>query len=184
MLVVFKEQQAAFYQSVAALSGSDANERFITLTTVEEHADFYEESSEWLPLAVWGQRGFDTTLLQHKCKPEDRRPHEIFGEVFRVHIMKSGKRGEKKVVKTDGLRTTAASSSSAGPEKGQLSIKDRSESSSSSSSSTSHKKRKSKKHKKTKKHKKHCNRNDKRARDEDIALVSSRFSGCVHVLHI
>jgi len=74
VLVAFKEQQAAFYQSVAALSGSDANERFITLTTVEEHADFYEESSEWLPLAVWGQRGFDTTLLQHKCNPEDRRP--------------------------------------------------------------------------------------------------------------
>jgi hypothetical protein len=154
----------------------------VELTSTEEHGEFYEDSGEWLPLAVWATRGFDAELIRTKSRPEDRKEHGVLGEIFRVSVLGSGHKGANTVTKQDKLSVTAApSSSSSSPLPGNsavLAITDKSASSSSPSSSSSssrHKKNKSKKDKKAKHDKKtkKDKKDKKRSRDEDKVSVSS-----------
>ena len=80
------------------------------LTSTEEHGEFYEDSGEWLPLAVWAKWGFDAESIRNKSRPEDRKVHVVLGEIFRVSVLRSGHKGNTTVMKQDKLSATAAPS--------------------------------------------------------------------------
>jgi hypothetical protein len=166
------------------MSAIKANERFIGMSAIEEHGEYYDDGSEWLPLSVWAARGFDAKCIELGAGPEDRRPHRLFGETFRVTILKSGHRGHKTASKTDTMRASTvaalpsgASSSGDGAPASLLAIGDKDsigdkESSSSSSSSESsasrRRSKKSKKCKKNKKEKKESKKEKKEKKDKEL----------------
>ena len=168
------------------MSAIQSNERFIVLTAVEEHGEYYDDSGEWLPLEVWGQKGFDKEAILTKTRPEDRRMHPLGFETFRVVVLRTGHRGQKVVTKTDRLSAKSvpdvASPTVDGVPSALLAIGDKAGSSSSSSSSSSsasrHKKsKKSKKSKKDKKDKKE--QKLKRKREAEAAKASVNSSAFV-----
>ena len=157
------------------MTGGQANERYIKMQAFEEHAEYYDDGGEWLPLSVWATRGFDVEAIALKSRPEDRRSHPIVGDTFRVSILRSGHRGNKGAKKIDIMSAASASepgasSSSAAlpPSSSMLAIGDQpaeSDSSSSSSDSSSSRKR-SKKSKKSKKTKKESKKESKKVKKE------------------
>jgi hypothetical protein len=174
-----------------------SNERFIGMQTIEEHGEYYDDAGEWLPLEVWGARGFDMAAIESKSRPQDKRSHPVLGAIFRVAILKSGHRGHKSASKTDELKASSDASSSGGPppvqsggpspvlaigdKAAESSSSDESSSSSSASRKRSKKSKRSKKEsKKEKKEKKESKKKEelkrKRAAEEAKASVSSTSS--------
>jgi hypothetical protein len=123
------------------MSAMKANERFIGMEATEEHGEYYDDGSEWLPLGVWAQRGFDPEAIKAGARPEGRRPHRLLGETFRVTLLKSGHRGHKTASKTDTMKAStiaalpSTGASSSGDGSGLLAIGDVDKDSESSSSS-------------------------------------------------
>jgi hypothetical protein len=183
------------------MTGIEANQRFIKMTAVEEHVEYYDDGGEFLPLSVWAARGWDPEAIRLNCRPADKRTHAVVGDTYRVSILKSGHRGHKGGSKTDEISAAGAASSgasSSGAPPSMLAIGDQtaasragaggdagggSDSSSSSSDSSSSRK-KSKKSKKSKKetkrkekkeknHKKEQELKRKRDAEEAKASVSS-----------
>ena len=159
------------------MSAGQANERYIKMQAFEEHAEYYDDGGEWLPLSVWAARGFDVEAIALKSRPEDRKPHPIVGETFRVSILRSGHRGNKGATKLDIMSAASASSPGASsssaalpPPHSMLAIGDQtaeSDSSSSSSDSSSSRKR-SKKSKKSKKAKKESKKEKKEKKEKEL----------------
>ena len=129
--------------------------------------------------AAGSKQGYDVEMLMAKTLPRDRKPHPVWGEVFRVVIQTDGIFGKRSDKKTDGHQASGAASSRSNPaiaagastsvptaeeagrsrllaiaDKARSSSEGSSSSSSSSSSSNKHKSKKDKKSKKSKKHKK------------------------------
>jgi hypothetical protein len=158
------------------MNGTEANQRFIKMTSVEEHVEYYDDGGQFLPLAVWAKQGWDPEAIRLNCRPSDRRSHPVVGDTYRVSILQSGHRGHKGGSKTDelsaaGAVSTGASSSGAPPQ--MLALGDQraassSDSSSSSSDSSSSRKRskKSRKSKKSKKSKKESKRKEKKEKED------------------
>ena len=140
------------------MSGAAANNRLIQITNKETHAEYYDNWGEWLPLSVWGQRGFDVESIRAKAAPSDRKPCDMFGELFRVRVSSSGERGERGATKDDTIGVSVRPSAArCSRDPAPLAIEDGpADSDSTSSSSSSHRRRKHKKDKrnKDKKHKK------------------------------
>jgi hypothetical protein len=160
----FEEQQVAFYNGVAELSGRDASSRLVELIATESHTEVNETTSAWLPLSVWASRGFDVTRIEANCRACDKKPDEMFGMLYRVRLESESNKAERVICKRDKL----ASSMPAGSREPMLALKDgyASDSSTSSSSSSSRRhKKKSKKSKKDKKAKKHGKDDRKRSRE-------------------
>jgi hypothetical protein len=155
------------------MSALQANERFIGMQSIEEHGEYYDDAGEWLPLAVWGTRGFDMEAIQEKSRPQDRRSHAVLGEIFRVAILKSGHRGHKSASKTDTLKASLEASSSGGPPPVQsggpspvLAIGDKAAESSSSDESSSSSSASRKRSKKSKRSKKESKKESKKVKKE------------------
>ncbi len=94
-------------------------------------------------------RGFNLDI--NTVRPQDKKVHPVFGDTFRISILKSGHRGSKGANKTDTLYGKPSTASSSGGPEPLLAIEDEDGSDSSSNSSSSSSRRKSKKAKKAKK---------------------------------
>jgi hypothetical protein len=148
-----------------------ANERFIAMQVVQEHAEYDDDGGEFLPLSVWAQQGYNTAHLVDRCRPVDKKWHPVLGDTYRVSILKSGHRGSKGASKTDTLSAQPSTASSSG----QLAIEDEDDSeSSSTTSSASSSRKKSKKSKKTKKSKKVSKKQSKKEKKEKKAKELKR----------
>jgi hypothetical protein len=54
-------------------------------------ADSHEvtEGGEFLPLGVWGVRGFNIEAIRDLTPPEDRKMDKVLGEVYRVRVLQT-----------------------------------------------------------------------------------------------
>jgi hypothetical protein len=155
--------------------------RLEKLIATESHSEYYQQQGEWLPLSVWGARGFDVAAIERNTLPANRRSDVVLGEVFCVALQTNGFRGNRGTVRSDELvrsskpragshllqqvasgsgSAAAAVEDDAGEQKDEEeddsssnSSKSSSTSNSSSSSSNDRKKKKSKKSKSNKKDK-------------------------------
>ena len=98
-----KEQQTAFYNDIQSMTNIEAAARFTEVTKREMHSEGYSDVGEWLPLSVWSSRGFDASIIMAKARQEDRKPCQMFGELFRVNVHTDVHRGERTVEKTDKM---------------------------------------------------------------------------------
>ena len=99
--------QQAFFKSLGShSSGSAAVAKAKELLAAhEKHETFYEYGGQFLPLSVWGTKGFDVSLIEAKTLPEDRNNHAVLGPCFRVKIMSGGSRGSEGTTRTSNLGT-------------------------------------------------------------------------------
>ena len=136
-----------------------------TLSSYEEHARFYDDAGEYLPLSVWTQKGFDAADIAAKTAASNQKLHSVLGMTYRVGIVSSGSRGSQgqkrswdaiaedvSAAQTPAPGSHPATSAASGSAEPAPAVKK--ESTSSSSSSSSLKKKKKKKHPKSKKAKK------------------------------
>ena len=178
--------QQSFTQGLDGMDGPSAVARAKeVLQNEEEHHEYYKDGGEYLPLSVWQNRGFDSELVRTKSAPEDKKPHPIFGEVYRVRILEvgnMGRQGRKRVSNFEAQRDSRGSSSSANPNPAPQPPPEPTTSSSvtssnsSSSSSSEKKKRNNKKGQKDKKtdKKKDKKRNNRGDDDETPAEKKAR----------
>ena len=90
-----ESDQISFFQDLKTISSAKAlklkaDEAFARYNEEEE---FYEEDGRFLPLSVWGNQGFDTSLIRLNSLPKNIKMHSVLGEVFRVPILSMGTRG-------------------------------------------------------------------------------------------
>jgi len=90
-----ESDQISFFQDLKTISSAKAlklkaDEAFARYNEEEE---FYEEDGRFLPLSVWGNQGFDTSLIRLNSLPKNIKMHSVLGEVFRVPILAMGTRG-------------------------------------------------------------------------------------------
>ena len=179
--------QQKFMAGLDGLTAKEMSESF--QTHVLEKGERLEReqigTSEWLPLSVWGQRGFDTAAIKERSRPENIRPHDLFGLVYRVSLSSERMVHTEFTLRTDSARVKAPLTLSPEPEPPkspeQLAIANEphntdqsssgggsSSNSSSESSSDAKKKRskKSKKGKKSKDKKKNEKKKQKRSKKE------------------
>jgi hypothetical protein len=155
-------------------------------------ADSHEvtEGGEFLPLGVWGVRGFDVEAIRSHTPQEDQKFDKVLGVVYRVRVLQTRRTQVTRKQRThrltvplapppqqaliDDAATTAAAALAAtdlaiedGLPDEQPSSSNSSNSSNSSSSSSSRKKKKSKKgSKKTKKGTKKSKKHKKSKKDK------------------
>lgn len=139
---------------------------------VDESAERYVDGGEFLPLSVWGSRGFDADRIRDRTHRSDVREDEVLGTVYRVRILRTETTGKRATI-----RKSIAESDRA-PEIGDgmpgVEDDESSDSSSPSSSSSSRSRRKSKKDKKNKKSKKDkTHKKDKKSKRGRLALKAS-----------
>jgi len=170
---------------VAGMSGADAATEASSLQLVEKETHAWAEGGEFLPLGVWGARGFNEDMIRERTPKADIRQDTVLGCCYRVKIMSVTASGSREMVSTSKL--SVAGTRSATDEKDDvggsgkravLAIKDgkAASSSSSSSSSSSDKKRKSKKSKKHKSKKdKKKDKKDKKDKSGGKRGASSRL---------
>ena len=152
-------------------------DRNTLLSKYEVHEQFYEDAGQFLPMSVWANKGFDTSMILERSSAADRRMHPVLGETFRVKLLTTGTKGmegsrredvaltkTRKRLKTttpadedpaDATpRTPASPTARAPPAKDSSPSSNSTASSTDSSSSDSSKAKKSKKTKKAKKYNK------------------------------
>ena len=165
-------------KSVAELTGPQtvvlAKERFEVTQT---EAEFYIDGGEFLPLGVWGARGYDIEAIKSKTLAADIREHPVLGTTYRVKILSTGNRGERGKKRSSILDAKGTLQKSTNEETTVLALEDgaaneaasdssssKSSASSSSSSSSSSSRRKSKKGKKSKKNKRKKDKKEKKVK--------------------
>ena len=52
------------------------------MTVVEEHAEYYDDGGEFLPLSVWVARGFNVDI--NTVRPQDKKVHPVLGDTYRI----------------------------------------------------------------------------------------------------
>ena len=135
----------------------------------EKHEDYYADGGEFLPLGVWGQRGFDTDAIEQKSLEQDMKPHPVLGITYRVKIYSAGRQGVRGKERGEGENAQPRESVDALAPAPAAEPED-SESSSSSSSRKKHKKRKSKKQHSSK----HAKKNKKGEMEQAKKLETER----------
>jgi hypothetical protein len=86
----YKEEQYAFYAQLTGLSKADAvaaAEALLERVIADAHE--VTEGGEFLPLGVWGVRGFNVSAIESLTPPEDRKIDKVLGEVYRVRVLQT-----------------------------------------------------------------------------------------------
>jgi len=76
-----KDTQRSFYSSVAGLDCKDTLKQLESVVATEEEVDSYFCGGEFLPLAVWATRGFNTEAIQTKSLKADIKEDRVLGTV-------------------------------------------------------------------------------------------------------
>jgi hypothetical protein len=91
----------AFYASSEGLTGPDVLKKARELLTASEaHGEYYIDGGEFLPLSVWGRRGFDEERILLHSLPADVREDRVLGTTYRVKVLSTGNRGEAMTTRT------------------------------------------------------------------------------------
>ena len=95
-----------FWQKMQNATSAEEIESIVrdyTVDLIEVKEQHYANDGEFLPLAVWQHRGFDSDRILQNHKPSDHRVCSVLGDVYRCAIMVTGDRGSKGVRKSEGL---------------------------------------------------------------------------------
>jgi hypothetical protein len=172
------EQRMTFFSSSDGLTGADVIKKARELLVASEsHGEYYVDGGEFLPLSVWGRRGFDENNIMMRSLKSDVREDRVLGTIYRVKILSTGNKGEATTTRStvckrkskalpapqdqssssrprlaleDGSAADASTPHASSDEGSSSSPSDSSDTSSSSSSSSAKHKKKSKKGKKGK----------------------------------
>jgi hypothetical protein len=99
------EQRMAFYVAADGMEGVAVIKKAREMITASEaHGEFYIDGGEWLPLSVWGKRGFDEDRIKRLTLPIDVREDRVLGTTYRVKVLSTGNKGEKVVTRTSECR--------------------------------------------------------------------------------
>jgi hypothetical protein len=165
-------------------------------------ADMHEvsEGGEFLPLGVWGVRGFDIEAIRAHTPPEDMKTDKVLGTVYRVRVVQTRRTQTTKQQRTHRLTVpvgmpplplgdqqppaTAAAQAATTAEAAALAIEDEepdaghdssdSSDNSSSDNSSSSTSSRDKKKKKTKKGKKNKNKKNKKSKKHKKSKKSKK----------
>ena len=200
-----QEQRREFYRSVAGKCSKDTIATLESFKKKETEGEEYCYNGEYVPLGVWGQRGFDTDRIQRLTPESDKKEHNVLGVCYRVKILTTSNWRKREAEVTESMRASGSEKPSKVPKPtpgmGMLALEDgdpdgepsgsdnesaESSSSTSSSSSSSDKKKKrhkSKKHSKKKdkkrKHKKDKkDKKDKKIKKENKEKKDARGNCC------
>ncbi len=155
-----------------------------TLTAYATTEQSYADGGEYLPLEVWGTRGFNIENIRSKSQAADIREDRVLGTCYRVRIVSSyvntraGNVRESRLFKKPKMTLALGSG---GLDHGPLAIEDgdvgddgsgdddsnKSSNTSYSNSSSSRDRRRRRKDKKSKKHKKAKSRSRKEKRKKE-----------------
>jgi hypothetical protein len=95
------EQRMAFYAGSEGLTGPDVLRKARELLTASEsHGEYYMDGGEFLPLSVWGRRGFDESRIELHSLPADMRMDRVLGQTYRVKVLSTGNKGDNTVTRT------------------------------------------------------------------------------------
>jgi hypothetical protein len=83
---VSAEDQVRFWQDGARGKGKIEASLVSTIKRTVISQKSASLAGDFLPLSVYAQKGFDTTMIEQLCAPEDRDVHPILGPVFKVNI--------------------------------------------------------------------------------------------------
>ena len=114
-----------------------------------------QRGGEFLPLSVWGTRGWDTDAIEKNSYEHDKRVCRVAGLTYRVPIYSAGRAGKKGTSREDREQTTGTrkKKKTTDDDAGAASPSEDDESSSDSSSSSKKRGKKDKKSKKEKRRK-------------------------------
>jgi hypothetical protein len=91
----------AFHAGAEGLSGPELLRKARELLTASEsHGEYYMDGGEFLPLSVWGRRGFDETRIELHSLPLDIREDRVLGKTYRVKVLSTGTKGDNTVTRT------------------------------------------------------------------------------------
>jgi len=90
-----KEHVAAFMKDCASNKRALVAGMNKLVKRFETHSQFYENGGEWLPLGVWGARGYDMERIEKNTPKEHKKLDPQVGVLYRVRVFKEGERGEK-----------------------------------------------------------------------------------------
>ena len=110
------EEQRRFYDRVRGLPCKaviEDAEQLMSSYRRDEH--YYEEGGQFLPLNVWGTRGFCIEDIESKSRPEDVQQHAVLGKTFRVRILATGTRGAEGIEKIERHSAKAKAKALAAP---------------------------------------------------------------------
>ena len=85
------------------------------LRRFEKRARFFMHNGEFLPLSVWGNRGFDTERIESTTTAADTMEHPVLGKCYRVAILNTGSRGEIGWERDSSAHATGVSSGGVQP---------------------------------------------------------------------
>ena len=101
-----KERQVAFMEAIATMTGGQAAEEARKLELTEVESESWADSGEFLPLSVWGNRGFDTERIRSRSSPADVREDLVLGTVYRVKVMSLGTSGSRSLTSSHVVQRT------------------------------------------------------------------------------
>jgi hypothetical protein len=91
---------------VAGLDCKDTLKQLESVVATEEEVDSYFCGGEFLPLAVWATRGFNTEAIQAKSLKDDIKEDRVLGTVYRVRIIRTGFEHRRSVAKSSTQQAT------------------------------------------------------------------------------
>ena len=92
-----QEDQVSFMRDIGQMKTIEEVKKYANhaLDKYQQQAEYFDNSGEFLPLSVWAQRGFDVDMIEQKTRPCDKQVHPVLGTTYRIHLLKTGNRGEK-----------------------------------------------------------------------------------------
>jgi hypothetical protein len=92
-----EKEQVDFYNDIKNKGINDVEQLLINkMVQVKENYESNEHKGDWLPLSVWGSRGYDMDAIRDTATAENSKPCKRFGALYRVFI-ESDAKGSKDV---------------------------------------------------------------------------------------
>lgn len=109
---ISEEEKVAFMKACGEAKDQDqlklVSEEY--LRRFEKRARFFLHNGEFLPLSVWGTRGFDTERIASSTPAADTVEHPVLGKCYRVEILSTGSKGELGWERDSSANATGVSS--------------------------------------------------------------------------
>ncbi len=94
-----EDEKAKFWRDIGASEGKDEQEKVVMEMLSKKVIESRKSGSggEYLPLSVYGTRGFDVKAIENGC--DDWKPHKLFGRVYKVEIEYQSKEQEEQRIR-------------------------------------------------------------------------------------
>ena len=94
------------------------------LEKYEKRESYYQDAGRFLPLAVWGKKGYDEQRILDHAPPEDIHEHPVLGTTYRIRIYEAGTRGAQGWQQSDKKEASAPKKRKAEPKAEEPKVKE------------------------------------------------------------